>query len=142
LARPKFKPTNDHRELVRKLSALGTPQEDICALVGIRSPKTLRKHFRRELDRGMTEATVKVGQTLFRMATSGQNLKATLFWMNTRAQKRSRVIKTKAVWQVETYQPPVTEEYRKQIEEMLASLNPAKSRQDSRGDSRRGRDDD
>ena len=121
MPRPKFKPTDDQRELVKNLSALGIPQDDICTLVAIRSAKTLRKHFRRELNRGMTEANVKVGQTLFRMATSGQNLQATLFWMRTRSRTESRVRQTKAIFEVSTYQPPITEEHRKQVEIMLNS---------------------
>jgi hypothetical protein len=36
--------------------------------------KTLRKHFRNEIDKGSIEATSKVGQSLFRMATEGKNL--------------------------------------------------------------------
>jgi hypothetical protein len=44
-------------------------------------PKTLRRHFRRELDRGSIEATAKVGQSLFCIATEGGSVAATIFWM-------------------------------------------------------------
>jgi hypothetical protein len=36
--------------------------------------KTLCKHFRNEIDKGSIEATSKVAQSLFRMATEGKNL--------------------------------------------------------------------
>jgi hypothetical protein len=36
--------------------------------------KTLRKHFRNEIDKGSIEATSKVAQSLFRVATEGKNL--------------------------------------------------------------------
>jgi len=38
-----------------------------------------------ELDRGGTEATAKVAQSLFRMATEGNNVAAAIFWMKARA---------------------------------------------------------
>ena len=46
------------------------------------SPKTLRKHFRDELDRGRIGAEIKVRRTLYEMATSGKHLSATIDWLN------------------------------------------------------------
>jgi hypothetical protein len=86
--RPQLKPTDEHRRLVKSMAALGTPQEHIARKIKIRSPKTLRKYFRDELDFGMTEANYKVAQTLFQMATSGKCYAATQFWMKTRARFR------------------------------------------------------
>jgi len=42
---------------------------DIVRVVGV-DPKTLRKHYRNELDLGSTEATAKVAELLFRKATT------------------------------------------------------------------------
>jgi N-acetylglucosamine kinase-like BadF-type ATPase len=42
-------------------------------------PETLRKHFRPELDRCSIEATAKVAQSLFRMASEGNNVAAAIF---------------------------------------------------------------
>jgi hypothetical protein len=70
---------------VKSLVGIGTKQSDIAPVVGIRSEKTLRKHFREELDRGALEANSKVAQTLFQMATSGKCIAATVFWMKSRA---------------------------------------------------------
>jgi len=51
--------------------------------------KTLRKHFREELDRGSLEATAKVAQPLFQMATTGKNV-AAIFRMKARAVWREK----------------------------------------------------
>ncbi|MFT8246964.1 hypothetical protein [Roseomonas sp. BN140053] len=84
-----FQPTDEQRKTVRVMSGFGIPQTDIATLLDI-DPKTLRLHFRRELDRGSVEATVKVAQTLFQMATSGQNTAAAIFWMKARAGWREK----------------------------------------------------
>ncbi|WP_458094211.1 hypothetical protein [Roseomonas sp. WA12] len=84
-----FQPTDEQRKTVRVMSGFGIPHTDISTLLEI-DPKTLRLHFRRELDRGSVEATVKVAQTLFQMATSGQNTAASIFWMKARAGWREK----------------------------------------------------
>ncbi|WP_431266973.1 hypothetical protein [Dankookia sp. P2] len=84
-----FKPTEEQRRTVRAMSGFGIPQADIATLIEI-DDKTLRKHFRRELDRGSIEATAKVAQTLFQMATSGENTAAAIFWMKARAGWREK----------------------------------------------------
>ena len=94
-----FEPTGEQRSLVRAMSGFGVPQEDIATHLEI-DAKTLRKHFRRELDRGSIEATAKVAQTLFGMATSGQNVAAAIFWMKARAgwrEKHELVVSTRPV---------------------------------------------
>src|SRR3954468_4163394 len=94
MARPRFKVTREHRTKVRALAGFGVPHEEIARMVGIRSPKTLRKYFRDELAAGSTEANAMVAQTLYQMATSGQHPAATMFWMKTRArwsEKRTRL---------------------------------------------------
>ena len=45
MARPKFKPTDANRTTVRSLAAYGTKHEEIAKIIGLRSAKTLRKHF-------------------------------------------------------------------------------------------------
>ncbi len=63
-----FEPTEEQRRTVRAMAGFGVPHEGIATLLEI-DPKTLRRHFRRELDRGAVEATAKVAQSLFTMAT-------------------------------------------------------------------------
>src|ERR1700730_4272751 len=84
MSSPKFVPTDLHRTTVRSLAAYGTKHEDIAKVIGLRSAKTLRKHFREELTRGSIEATAQVGQTLYQMATSGEEPACTIFWMKVR----------------------------------------------------------
>jgi hypothetical protein len=49
MPRPSFRVKEEDRQLVRSMAALGLRQEQIAKTVGLRSPKTLRKHFGREL---------------------------------------------------------------------------------------------
>jgi len=70
--------------MVRSMAAYGTRQEDIARCVGLRSAKTLRSHFREELDRAAPEANAQVAQSLYQQATSGKNVAATIFWLKTR----------------------------------------------------------
>src|ERR1035438_7038269 len=85
MARPRFVATGENRRMVRSLVAYGISQEEIGRCVGIRSSKTLRRHFREELDRGATEANARVAQSLYQLAISGKCVAATIFWMKTRA---------------------------------------------------------
>ena len=55
MARIVFVVNDALREKVRHLAGLGVPQDDIAKIVGC-APKTLRKRFRDELDRGVAEA--------------------------------------------------------------------------------------
>ena len=87
MARPTFTPTPEHRALVKSMAGMGIRHEDIAQRVGIRSPKTLRKHFREELDFGSVDANYTVGRTLFKMATRRRPA-ATIFWMKTRGMAR------------------------------------------------------
>ena len=79
-----FEASDDQRRTVRAMAGFGVPQEDIAAFHKI-DPKTLRKHFRDELDQGVTEANAKVAQSLFNMATKQNNVAAAIFWLKARA---------------------------------------------------------
>jgi hypothetical protein len=84
-----YEPTVEQRRTVQVLYPIGIPQEQIALLLEI-DPKTLRKHFRDDLDRGMAEANVKIAQSLFNMATVGNNVAAAIFWMKARAGWREK----------------------------------------------------
>jgi hypothetical protein len=88
MPRPSFKPTSEQQRTVKTMAAIGMRHEDIATALEI-TPKTLRKHFRKELTRGAIEANAKVGQTLFSMATSGRNIAATIYWERTRGARRT-----------------------------------------------------
>ena len=81
---PTFKPTDDERRLVEQMTACGIPQESQCLVIrdGI-DDKTLRKHFRRELDTAATKANTKVAGTLFNKAMAGDTT-AMIWWSKTR----------------------------------------------------------
>ncbi|MGK7871199.1 hypothetical protein [Falsiroseomonas sp. E2-1-a20] len=84
-----FRPTEEQHRSVRAMAGYGVPHADIATMLDI-DAKTLRKHFRRDPDRGSIEATTKVAQTLFGMATSGHNTAAAIFWMKARAGWREK----------------------------------------------------
>ena len=78
--RPPFKPTDEQREQVITMSSNGLPHIQIAPLIGCSSPKTLRKHFRDELDIGKIQANAKVAGALYQSALDG-NVKAQTFWL-------------------------------------------------------------
>ena len=90
MSRPKFIPTDLNRATVKSLAAYGTPHEEIAPMIGLRSAKTLRRHFREVLTHGSIEATAQVSQTLYQMATSGKDPACTIFWMKTRGGWREK----------------------------------------------------
>jgi hypothetical protein len=65
------------------MAAYGIPETDISAVVGI-DPKTLRKHYRDELNLAQTKANAQVAGFLFNSARTG-NVTAQIFWLKTRA---------------------------------------------------------
>src|SRR5260370_16416414 len=83
MARPSFTPSAEQRRSVKAIAGLGMRHQDIAVVLEV-AEKTLRKHFRVELARGAIEANAKVLQTLYGMATSGENTAATIFYANTR----------------------------------------------------------
>src|SRR5258708_23883634 len=85
MSRRKFVPTKEQRLTVKTLSAYGIKQEGIARMVGLRSAKTLRKHFREEILLGAIEAVAQVAQTLYQMARSGKHPASTIHFLNSRA---------------------------------------------------------
>ena len=83
---PAHKPTEAGRNLVTSLAASGTPQDEIAGIIEI-AAKTLREHYRAELDFGMARANAQVADNLFKKATGeGKEQRiAAIFWLKTRA---------------------------------------------------------
>src|ERR1043166_3230429 len=81
MARPRFKPTAEQRTMVKSMAALGMTHEQITIVLGIRSPKTLRKHLRKQLDAGNAEAIAKVSGVAYEMAQSGKYPRMTQYWL-------------------------------------------------------------
>ena len=88
MSRQAFVVNDALREKARYLAGLGVPQDDIANIVGC-APKTLRKRFRDELDRGAAEANATIAGSLFLAAKAG-NIAAQIFWLKTRARWRER----------------------------------------------------
>ena len=84
MSRPAYKPTPESRAKVNAM-AFGTPEHAIARVLKI-DPKTLRKHFRDELDTAHIVANSAVGQSLYKMATGHgpQSVPAAIFWAKTR----------------------------------------------------------
>ena len=80
---PPHEPTRATRELVQLHTMVGTRQEAIASIIGI-DPKTLRKHYRKELDQSKAKANATIGGALFNKAKSGDTA-AMIFWMKTQA---------------------------------------------------------
>jgi len=89
MARKAFAVNDAMRERVRYLAGVGVPQDDIAKIIGC-APKTLRKRFRDDLDRGVAEANATMCGFLFAAAKAG-NIPAIIFWLKTRAHWRERV---------------------------------------------------
>ena len=86
MARPRHRPDPLVRRQVEAMTGYGVAETDIARVVGI-DPKTLRKHYRDELDNGHVKANAKVAENLFRKATGEgrESVVAAIFWLKTRA---------------------------------------------------------
>jgi hypothetical protein len=81
------------RRQVEAMAAYGIPEINIAAVLGV-DPKTLRKHYRDELDLGETKANAQVAGYLFNAAKTG-NVTAQIFWLKTRANWREAPVELK-----------------------------------------------
>lgn len=86
--KPPHEPTPEQRQIVQLHATVGTDQETIARIIGI-DPKTLRKHYRDELDVALAKANATIGGALFNKAKNGDTA-AQIFWMKTRARWSER----------------------------------------------------
>lgn len=85
--------TDEERRRVEALAAVGMTARQICDVIGQASEPTLRKHFRRELDRGYATALAKVAGTAYKLAVSGECPSMTMFFLKCRGGwKESQVV--------------------------------------------------
>jgi hypothetical protein len=86
MARPAHQPDEVQRRQVETLAGYGVPEAEIAALVGV-DAKTLRKHYRHELDHGQSKANAKVAENLYHMALGRgrEAVTAAIFWLKARA---------------------------------------------------------
>ena len=86
MGRPSHSPDDVSRRQVEALAGYGVPEAEIAGLVGV-DAKTLRKHYRHELDHGHTKANAKVAENLYHMALGEgrEAVTAAIFWLKPRA---------------------------------------------------------
>lgn len=82
-------PTDKQREMVQLHATVGTSQAIIADMLGI-DDKTLRKHYREELDQSLAKANASIGGALFNKAKGGDTA-AMIFWMKTQAGWKERL---------------------------------------------------
>ena len=88
LKKPHHKPTSESRAQVEALAGYGVRQDEIAMYLDI-DPKTLRSHYREQLDKGVVKANVSVARSLHKQAVEG-NVAAAIFWLKSRAGFREK----------------------------------------------------
>ncbi len=91
--RKPFEPTEADRKLVSSLAGFGAPHDYIASCIvnpqtgKPMTPKTLRVHFRAELDNAVNQTNALVAESLFKKARGNGNgaVAAAIFWMKVRA---------------------------------------------------------
>ena len=98
MGRPAHSPEPAGRRQVEAMSAYGVPEVDVARVLGI-DPKTLRKHYRDELDTGSIKANSRMAENLYRkaMGDGPQAVTATIFWLKTRAQWKETTVQEQHV---------------------------------------------
>ncbi|MEO1188994.1 MAG: hypothetical protein AAFW60_07970 [Pseudomonadota bacterium] len=81
----KHEPTDEERGIVLGMSAVGVPQDQIAAAIGI-DAKTLRLHYRDDIDKAVAKANANVANNLYKKATGDgkDSVTAAIFWCKTR----------------------------------------------------------
>jgi len=79
-------PSEQERKQVEAMASYGVPQGEISTVLGI-TPKTLRKHYRKELDTAATKANAMVAGKLYKNCMDGKEA-SIFFWLKTKAKWR------------------------------------------------------
>jgi hypothetical protein len=89
MSRAPHEPTAESRQQARSLAAVGLPHEDIAVIIGC-SEKTLRKHYRDELDEGAADANAAIVGFLMAAIKKG-NVAAMIFFEKAQGGKRETI---------------------------------------------------
>ena len=73
------KPTEQSRKTVMNAVGMGLNKKSVARVMGI-DPRTLRKLYATELETGVDLANLTVIKALYKMASSGNNVIAAIFW--------------------------------------------------------------
>ena len=88
-ARP-HRPTDAQRKWVMEYYGMGATQGDIAKVLNI-DEKTLRKHYRNELDTALINVNHQVAGALYKKAVEDRDTSAIIWWEKTRAGKGEKV---------------------------------------------------
>ena len=93
MGRKPHQPDPVARRQVEAMAAYGIPEADIATVIEI-DPKTLRRHYRKELDTGHIKANTRVAENLYRKATGDgrESVVAAIFWLKTRARWKETTV--------------------------------------------------
>ena len=93
MGRKPHQPDPVARRQVEAMAAYGIPEADIATVIEI-DPKTLRRHYRKELDTGHIKANTRVAENLYRKATGDgrESVIAAIFWLKTRARWKETTV--------------------------------------------------
>ena len=108
MGRRAHKPDDAGRRQVEAMAGYGIPEADIACVLEI-DPKTLRRHYRKELDKGHIKANSKVAENLYRKATGEgrEAVTAAIFWLKTRAGWKETIVQETEVRYVARLPEPV-----------------------------------
>src|SRR3954470_1322781 len=67
MSRNAHKPTAETRNMVQLLTGMGSGADDVARVLGV-TARTIFRHYRTELDRGVAVANMNVAQSLYRKA--------------------------------------------------------------------------
>ena len=74
--------TPETRKFVENAAGMGLPHEQIAILIGVKSDKTLRKKYRKELNEGKAKANLQMATTCFQGGIKG-NPALIIWWTKT-----------------------------------------------------------
>jgi len=80
---PKYQRDDVVAHRVKAMTGYGIVQADVAKWLMI-DTKTLRKHYKQELDTGAIEANARVVQSLYKNAVENENVTAQIWWTKAR----------------------------------------------------------
>ena len=79
---PAHKPTEQNKKIVETMAVAGIPLDTIASIIEV-NPKTLKKHYVKELSYGLAKANTQIAKGLYEKAMQG-DVKAMMFWLERR----------------------------------------------------------
>lgn len=85
-SRGRWKPTDDQVKQIETLAGIGLNQTDMAHFLGVSEPtfeRGIKRYpaLRDAVLKGRSKGNAKVGETAYKMATSGKDTAMTIFWL-------------------------------------------------------------